>query len=263
MRSPSSGRVGSLAAMFIVPLGMAALWQIAVTSGLVSFAHLPAPAEIVQGGVHIARSGTLLNDTYHTLLMVVVSWLLANVIGIATGLVLGLSKTARTFSTTTVELLRPLPAIGFLPVAVVALGFSDWVEILVGSFAAVWPVLINTQGAVRNINPLLDEVARVYGLSRFQKAVKIVLPAAAPGVLVGARLSIGLALVVVIVVEMIGVPRGIGYSLVAAQQALRPGEMFFYIALSAALGLGLNALVTRSAARLMPGVAALADQMDR
>lgn len=242
----------------IAALVLLSIWQAIIGLGLVNFQYLPAPIDIGRGGIAVIRSGELGAVLAHTLQSVLLSWLAASVVGIAGGLLIGLVRNAGRLSSTTIELLRPLPAIGFLPVAIVVLGLSTSVEVIVAAYAAVWPVLINTAGAVETVNPTLLEVGHVFGLSRMKTGTRIVLPAAIPAVLVGVRLALGVALVVVVAVEMVGVPQGIGYALVMAQQSLQPAEMFFYIGVAGLLGVLLNMIVTRASALAMPGFPALA-----
>jgi ABC-type nitrate/sulfonate/bicarbonate transport system permease component len=117
---------------------------------------------------------------------------------------------------------------------------------------ALWPVLINTMGAVLGVHARLFEVGRTFRLSRAEILRKIMLPAALPGVLVGARLSMTLALVLAIVAEMVGNPAGLGYAVVREQQAMRPELVFAYVVVIGALGVILNAALTGAVAVLFP-----------
>ena len=123
-----------------------------------------------------------------------------------------------------------MPGIAFAPVALLLFGFSLQMELMVIILPALWPVLINTMGAVMGVHARLFEVGRTFRLSRTPRSLrKIMLPAALPGVLVGARLSLTLALVLAIVAEMVGNPAGLGYAVVREQQAMRPELVFAYV----------------------------------
>ncbi|MGA7486227.1 MAG: ABC transporter permease [Xanthobacteraceae bacterium] len=229
-----------------------ALWEMLLRAGLAQYQNLPAPSAIAYGLVEIAASGQLLADTLHTLRSVLVGWAAALVTGVALGLLLGGSRTLRRYSLASIEVLRPMPGIAFAPVALLLFGFSLQMELMVIILPALWPVLINTMGAVMGVHARLFEVGRTFRLSRGEILRKIMLPAALPGVLVGARLSMTLALVLAIVAEMIGNPAGLGYAVVREQQAMRPELVFAYVVAIGALGVILNAALTGAVARLFP-----------
>jgi ABC-type nitrate/sulfonate/bicarbonate transport system permease component len=145
-----------------------------------------------------------------------------------------------------------MPGIAFAPVALLLFGFSLQMELMVIILPALWPVLINTMGAVLGVHARLFEVGRTFRLSQAEILRKIMLPAALPGVLVGARLSMTLALVLAIVAEMVGNPAGLGYAVVREQQAMRPELVFAYVVVIGALGVILNAALTGAVAVLFP-----------
>jgi sulfonate transport system permease protein len=220
------------------------LWELALRGGLAQYQNLPAPSVIAGGLYEIAGNGQLLADTLHTLRSVLVGWAAAVVIGVTLGLWLGASPTLRSYSLASIEVLRPMPGIAFAPVALLLFGFSLEMELMVIFLPALWPVLINSMGAVMSVHPRLYEVARTFRLGRAEMLRKIMLPAALPGVLVGARLSMTLALVLAVVAEMVGNPAGLGYAVVREQQAMRPDLVFAYVIAIGVIGLILNAVLT-------------------
>jgi ABC-type nitrate/sulfonate/bicarbonate transport system permease component len=228
------------------------LWEMLLRAGFAQYQNLPAPSAIAGGLVEIAASGQLLADTLHTLRSVLVGWGAALLAGVVLGLLLGVSRTLRRYCLASIEVLRPMPGIAFAPVALLLFGFSLQMELMVIILPALWPVLINTMGAVMGVHARLFEVGRTFRLSRGEILRKIMLPAALPGVLVGARLSMTLALVLAIVAEMVGNPAGLGYAVVREQQAMRPELVFAYVVAIGALGVVLNALLTGAVARLFP-----------
>jgi sulfonate transport system permease protein len=234
-----------------VALGFA-VWEVLLRAGFAQYQNLPAPSAIAGGLVEIAANGQLLADTLHTLRSVLVGWLAAVVAGVVLGLLLGVSAPLRRYSLASIEVLRPMPGIAFAPVALLLFGFSLQMELMVIILPALWPVLINTMGAVMGVHARLFEVGRTFRLSRGEILRKIMLPAALPGVLVGARLSMTLALVLAIVAEMVGNPAGLGYAVVREQQAMRPELVFAYVVAIGALGVILNAALIAAVALLLP-----------
>lgn len=234
-----------------IALGFA-IWELALRAGFAQYQNLPAPSAIAVGLAEIVNNGDLIADTLHTLHSVLVGWAAAVAAGVVLGLLLGASASLRRYSLASIEVLRPMPGIAFAPVALLLFGFSLEMELMVVILPALWPVLINTMGAVAGVHARLYEVGRTFRLSRAEILRKIMLPAALPGVLVGARLSMTLALVLAVVAEMVGNPSGLGYAVVREQQAMRPELVFAYVVAIGALGMILNAALTGAVRLLFP-----------
>ena len=230
--------------------GLVALWELMVGLRLVEFEYLPAPSAVLAGAVDLVRQGVLLPDILHTLTAVLLSWAVALLAGIVVGLWLGLSPTARRFGLASVEMLRPIPGVALAPVGVLLFGFSLETEMMVAILPATWPVLVNTMGGVSGVHARLYDVGRTFRLSSAELVRHILIPAALPAIVVGARLSLGLAIVLAVVAEMVGNPHGLGYGIVREQQALRPDLMFAYIVVVGILGMVLNGCVLWLTGRL-------------
>ena len=233
-------------------LGVVVLWQVAKDTGAISSTFLPSPTQIVNAAGNLISAGTLTSDVWHTLYVTLVGWGISGVLGVAIGLVLGLRDEVWRYSMASVEFLRALPGIAFVPVAVLLLGFSVKTELVIVVYVSIWPVLINTIHGARAVTPLHDDLARMLRLGRTDRVRRLVLPTAMPFVLVGLQFSLALALALALVAEMIGNPEGIGHGLIIAQDSLQPAEMFAYVVLVGILGIVLNAIYLRVSARVFP-----------
>jgi ABC-type nitrate/sulfonate/bicarbonate transport system permease component len=207
------------------------------------------PSEVARALWDALRDGSVLAATWQTLAAALGGLALGGGLGLVVGLWCGLSERARRWSTLSVELLRPVPSVALIPVAMLSFGFGLRMEIAVVAFTCFWPMLLLTQSALRQVEPRLLEVARVLGLSTLARVGKIVLPAAAPRIFVAFRLGVGIALVVAVTVEITANPQGLGFGLMSAQQNLRPELMFALLLwiglLGWALSLGLAAIERR------------------
>jgi ABC-type nitrate/sulfonate/bicarbonate transport system permease component len=232
------------------------LWEITVRSGWIAYDYFPAPSAIVAGGVQLLRDGVLVPDLLHTIYSVALGWSLAMLIGIGLGLWLGFSPFARRYVLASLEVLRPMPGIALAPVALLLFGFSMQTELMVTILPAVWPVMVNTMGGIANVQPRLVDVGRTFRLNRGEIVLRLLLPAAMPSIIVGARLSIALALVMAIVAEIVGNPEGLGYGIVREQQALHPEFMFAYVVVVGLLGVLLNAGILWLSRMIWPSLAA-------
>jgi ABC-type nitrate/sulfonate/bicarbonate transport system permease component len=231
--------------------GFLGLWEAAVRGGMLEFQYLPAPSAVGRGLRTVIFSGELLTATVHTLRVTLLGWLLASVLGAGLGVVLGLSHTAWRYSMASIEVMRAIPPVTLVPVALLVFGFSVRMELTIILFVSAWPVLVNTIDGVRGVRPELLDVARMLRLAPAVRIRKIVLPAALPSIVVGLRLALSLSLVLAVVAEMIGNPSGLGNALVRSSQALRPEEMFAYVFAIGLLGVALNAGLQRLA-RVQP-----------
>lgn len=229
-------------------------WEVGVRTAATRFEFLPPPTEIGRALYGAIRSGQIITDSVHTLACALAGWAIASVLGAAIGLVLAFSPIFHRFFGASLELLRPLPAVAFVPVAVLLFGFTVTTEIAVIVFASVWPVIVNAEAGAKAIHPRLLDTAATLHLSRTERLGKVILPAVLPLTMVGARVALGLALVVAVIAEMVGNPAGLGWGLVTAQEALQPGLMFGYLVATGALGVLLNTCLRQTFARLFPGI---------
>lgn len=228
------------------------IWQALVSSGVLIYSYLPAPSAIWSGGVELGSSGDLWPNLVHTLWVTLAGWAIAAAIGVMLGILLGLSHFAWRYSMATIEVLRALPVVAFVPAAILVFGFSGQMELVITVYAAAWPILINTIDGVRGVHPGLLDVGKTLRMSRSDQIGKLILPAALPVILIGLRLGLTTALVLAVVAEMIGNPDGLGYQLVFQERALQPEKMFAYVVIIGILGLVLNMAVI-AAARFLPG----------
>lgn len=231
-------------------LTLVLLWEGLVRTGAVRFSTLPAPSAVAVRWGELVRSGDLAADLLHTLRVTLLGWLLAAALGVGLGLVLGLWRPAWRWSMASLEMLRAVPPVTLVPTALLAFGFSVRTELTLVVYASAWPVLVHTLDGVRAVRPELQDTARTLRLSPRATLSKLVLPAAAPSILVGLQLGLSLALVLAVVAELVGNPAGLGNGLVLAQLALQPEEMFAYFFTIGLLGVGLNAGLRRLAAQV-------------
>lgn len=235
------------------------LWEVLVRSGAIDFDFLPAPSGVARALGALVTSGDLIAPVVHTLRSALVGWLIAGVLGIALGVWLGLSNTAWRYSMASVEIIRAIPPISLVPISLLVFGFSLRMELVVIVYAGTWTVLVNTIDGVRNLRPELHDVGRMLRMSKLTAIRKLIVPSAMPAIIVGLRLAMSLSLVLAVVAEMIGNPRGLGNALVRAQQALQPEQMFAYVVTIGVLGVVLNTGLRYLSTRAFPALAAGGD----
>jgi sulfonate transport system permease protein len=237
-------------ALMLPALLLAALEWWARTVGQGSDA-VAAPTAALQALAGALTDGSLLAATGFTLGSAAVGLAIASALGIALGTLLGLSRRAAGLGFLSIEVLRPIPSVALIPLAMLVFGFGLRLEVSVVAFACAWPMLILTQAAVRQVDPQLLEVALALQLGPLARFTRIVLPAIVPRLFVALRLGVTIALVVAVTVEIAANPHGMGYALIIAQQSLDPALMLAWLFWIGLVGFAINA----GALRLQTAVA--------
>jgi ABC-type nitrate/sulfonate/bicarbonate transport system permease component len=227
----------------ILPALFIAIWEISSRTGLLTLESLSRPSNILRAGIAGLADGSILAATVQTFETALLGLAVAAFAGILAGAVLGLSPVLERVVDPTIEALRPIPAVAFIPLALMMFGFGISMEATIVAYACVWPILIVTISAVKAIEPRLLEVADTLEMNFVERLRKIILPAAFVRINVGLRVATGIALVVAVTVEIVLNPRGLGYSLMLAQQSLRVDIMYAQLLWLCVIGYALNALL--------------------
>jgi NitT/TauT family transport system permease protein len=236
----SLGRLRGL----LIPVLLIALWEIGSRAGTLPEDTMSRPSEIAAAGWDALLDGSLLLATVQTFQTALLGLAIGTIIGIALGILIGLSPILEAVIGPTLDTIRPVPAVALIPLALLIYGFGVRMEVLVITFACVWPVLIVTVSAVRGIEPRLIEVARMLEMPPLARMRRIVLPAAMARIAVGIRVGAGVALVVAVTVEIVLNPQGLGYGMIIAAQSLRPELMWAELIWVGLAGWAFNTLLT-------------------
>lgn len=237
---------------FVLPFLLLALWQIWAFAFGMQSDTLAAPVDIGSAFLRGILDGTIPSATAKTLTAAAGGLLLGAGLGVILGFLMGLLPPLSRLMRITVEVLRPVPAVAIVPISLLVFGFGYAMEVAIIAFACFFPVMLLTEGAIRQITPRLMEVARVLKLGGWQRIAKIVLPAVLPRLFVAVRLAAGIALIVSVTVEIAANPQGLGYRLMLAGQSLRPSDMFATLFWIGAIGWTLNWALVHTERRLFP-----------
>ena len=228
---------------FVLPIGLIAFAEIyAYATNLQSDALAP-PSDILVSGLAALADGSMLYATWQTLANAMFGLAIGFILGMTLGILMGLFRPLNRLLEVTVETLRPIPSVALIPVALLVYGFGHRMEYSIVAFATIWPALILTRAAIAGIEPRLLEVSRALQLSLGARIFKIVIPAALPRIFVALRLAVGISLIVSVTVEVTTNPMGVGYKMMEASQALRPGLALAYLVWVGILGWAVNRLM--------------------
>lgn len=224
-------------------LAFLGLWQVSSMTGWINPSIFP-PLHVIAGALFNGiASGALVDDIAISLQRSGLAFAAAVVVGIPLGLFMGQIPAVERALDPILQLFRQTSALALYPVFILLLGLGETSKVFVIFWATLFPILLSTIGGVKEVDAKLIEMARTYGASRLTVFRRVVLPASAPAIFVGLRLSATTALLLLIAAEMIGANKGIGFQVMNAQYNFQIPLMFAAIFLLALLGLAANAIL--------------------
>ena len=206
---------------------------------------LPPLHEDLQAWWHLARTGALADHLRASLGRSAIGFGIAIATAVPLGLVLAWYRTLADFLNPLLELFRNTAALALLPVFTLLLGIGETSKIAIVTYAAFFPVLLNTTVGARTVDPLLIRAARTLGLDSPRLFAKVILPAAVPTIFTGIRMAGAASILVLIAAEMAGAKAGLGYLITNDQNSFLYPEMYAGILTIAGLGLVINLVLVR------------------
>lgn len=232
------------------------LWYLATTQwGIIAPGRFPSPQATLDALRQVSfgsyAGGALIEHVSNSLKLVVMGFLVAIATGVPLGLLMGWNRTAEALINPIFLIIRPIPPLAWIPLAILWLGLGDSAKILVIWFAAFVPSVINSHAGVRNIDRPVLEAAAMLGTPRWRFVREILLPAASPMIFTGLRLSLQAAWTTLVAAELVGAFYGLGRLLNVAQQDLYPGMILVGMFSVAVLGWGTTKLLAMIEARAL------------
>ena len=233
-------------------LALLAVWEGVVRLGWVSGAFLPAPTRVVASLGELVASGELVTHLSITLARMLVALVWGGGVGLLLGLALGTSARLRALLDPLIAALHPVPRMALLPVVLLLFGIGFLSKAMVVAISTFFPMVINTMGGVREVDPNYLDAARLYGASRRRIFWRVLLPASLPSILTGVRLATTRALGATIGLELITAQSGIGSMLFFAWQTYRAEDLYATVVVIAVLGSLFRAGIAVATRRLVP-----------
>jgi sulfonate transport system permease protein len=241
-------RLERLLLSLALPVGLAAAWELAVRAGLSDGRLVPPPSRIFEEFAELWRAGELSRHVVATLLRVAVGFGLGTVAGTLLGALAGYSSLTRRLIDPTLQGLRAVPSIAWIPLFILWLGIFETSKVALIAVGVFFPVYLGTMGAILSVDRKIVEVGRVFRLSGLAMVRRILLPAVLPTYVWSLRAGLGLGWMFVIAAEFMGASEGLGYLLIDGQQLGKPAEIVAAILAFAVLGKLSDALLAGAAA---------------
>jgi ABC-type nitrate/sulfonate/bicarbonate transport system permease component len=236
---------------WLVFIGLMLIWELAAHLHAPLRFYIPPTHQIMASLVQAMASGEIARHIFTTLMRFLSGYLIAAVLAVGLGIILGYFPFGHRLLEPSIELLRPMPSVAIIPVAILLLGIGDGMIVAVTVYASMWPILINTIDGVKRIDPVLVQTGRIFGLGPWRLLRRVILPAASPSVVTGLRISLAVALILVTTAEMIAGGKGVGFFILDEERSLRNSNMYAGIIVVSLLGYFLNRLFLLLEARVM------------
>jgi ABC-type nitrate/sulfonate/bicarbonate transport system permease component len=226
---------------------VAAAWELGARAA--HEAYFPPPSQILPAlrqlwfdgpPRHLFLNDRALDDFSASLGHLFGGWLLACGTGVIVGVIIGRSTVAREVLDPVLEFLRAVPTPTLVPFFIVLFHLGATMQIMTIAFGIVWPVILNTADGVRAVDPLQIDTARVFGLGPVRRLLTVILPSALPKIFAGLRVSLGFALVLMVIAELIGSTSGLGAQLINAEHSFELPTLWAVIVVLGLLGFLFN-----------------------
>ncbi|WP_244643749.1 ABC transporter permease [Alsobacter metallidurans] len=235
---------------FVLPVGLALGWELAVRLGLAQGRLMPPPSKILEAFWSLARTGELWVHVGATLGRVLAGFAFGALFGTLLGAFAGASERFRWIFDPTLQALRAVPSIAWVPLFLLWFGIFETSKIILIAVGVFFPVYLGVAGAIAGIDRKLLEVGRVFRLSPFATVRRVMLPAVLPEWIIAIRSGLGLGFMFVVAAELMGASEGLGYLLLDGQQMGRPDQILAAIIAFALLGKVCDGIVVAATAPL-------------
>jgi NitT/TauT family transport system permease protein len=230
----------SLGVRSIAITALAVVWEVFPRLNLVDATFLPPLSQVLRAWWGLVRDGELVQHVEASVLRSLTGLLLAIVVAVPLGLVIGWYRPVSVVLGPLLEVFRNTAALALMPVFILILGLGESSKVAIIFYGCAWPILLNTISGVKTVDPLLIKSARSMGLPPPRLFQKVVLPAAVPTIFTGVRLAGAYSILILIAAELAGAKAGLGYLISYSQQNFDIESMYAGIITISAIGLILN-----------------------
>jgi ABC-type nitrate/sulfonate/bicarbonate transport system permease component len=229
----------------LVFVGLIGFLELATRAGFITNLTMPIPSDVFRTLVELWQSGLLWQHVAPSISRLIVGASLGASAGIGVGILIGLFSLIRSGLVPLVAAIFPIPKIALLPLFVIWFGIDETSKYALIAFGTFTPTVVSTYGAVDNVDRTLIRMGQSFGLSWFSLVRKIVIPGAMPGILSGLRVSLAIAIILLVAAEMLGAEYGIGAYILEAGSLYDLERLFAGVAILSLLGVTLSFLIGR------------------
>ncbi len=219
-----------------IPIALAVAWELAVRTGVAPGRLMPPPSRLLRNAIALAASGELRTDITATMTRVAIGFATGAIAGTLLGMLTGASDTARRLLDPSVQALRAVPSIAWVPIFILWFGIFETSKLALIALGVFFPVYLGVLSAIQGVDRKVVEVGRVFGLSRAGIMLRIIGPAVLPVWIASLRSGLGLGFMFVVAAELMGASEGLGYLLLEGQQMGQADTILVAMIIFALLG---------------------------
>ncbi|MEZ4726855.1 MAG: ABC transporter permease [Caldilineaceae bacterium] len=229
----------------VLPLLLLVLWQVVVAVGIFERSQLPAPLDVVLAAREMINRNELHIHIGASLVRVLQGFVFGSAAAIVLGLAVGLSREIESFVAPTLQAIRAVPSLAWVPLLILWMGIDEAPKITLVAIGVFFPVYTNLVAGIRGIDRKLVEVGHAYGLRALELVRHILLPAALPSLSTGLRIGLAQGWLFLVAAELIAASRGLGFLLIDSQNTGRSDIIVLSIVLLALIGKASDWLLQR------------------
>ncbi len=249
---PLLERHGDRVVGILPPLILLLLWEMMVRSHLISPHFFPAPSSIVAAFVRLSETGELWSNIGVSLRRLLLGFIIGGIPALLLGIAMGLSRPIRLFIDPLIASTYPIPKSALLPLVLLIFGLGESSKVVMVAMGVFYPVIMNTMTGVLQISKIYFDVGANFSASRWQTFKTIALPGAAPFIITGIKLGVGMGLILISIAEMVGADSGLGYMIWNAWQVMDVETMYVGLLVIAFLGFAFNLVLDELERWLLP-----------
>lgn len=236
---------GEILKYICLPVLIIIIWEIAAAQGWITPYTLPAPSKIFSTFITSIENLSLFKNILASVVRVFTGFLLAAVAAIVIGIVVSLSKNFEIVSRFVLQVLKPIPPIAWIPIAIVWFGIGEPSKIFIIFMGAFFPIFVNVVDGIKQIDGRFVEVSKVFEIPDLKFIKKVVIPGALPSIMSGLRVGLGTAWICVVAAEMIAATSGIGYMLMDGRQLSQPDVVILAMLIVGVIGKLMDDILAR------------------
>jgi ABC-type nitrate/sulfonate/bicarbonate transport system permease component len=221
------------------------IWEASARAAILTTAGFPPFSRVCEALWALTVTGKIGNLLLPSLERLIIGYSIAVAVGVAAGIAMGYFRAAYNLFEPLTEMLRPIPSPAYIPIAILFLGLGNEMKIFAIAFTSFFPILLNTYSGVQSVDVIQINTARTFGFSSAATLLKVIIPAALPQICTGMRISLAIALIMVVISEMVASVDGIGFFILNSQRGFRIPDMYAGVIVLGILGYALNALFVR------------------
>ena len=220
----------------LLPIFILISWQLLSSLGILPAQLFSSPLLIFTSFIELVQSGELITHLQISLTRALLGFGLGGLLGLLVGIIVGMNKSSEEYLNPTIQMLRTIPLLVITPLFIMWFGFGELSKVLLIALGTFFPLYLQTFLGLRNVDQKLYEVAQILEFNRREKITKLMIPAALPNILLGIRLSLSAAWMCLVVAELLGADKGVGFMIQDARSFMQTDIVFVGIIIFALAG---------------------------